>query len=73
MTQLDSYAMTGKRERFIEGVTAFRNARYLAQRHRDSFIQNARARRSVEAPPEAEITIAVSEHYDESNDEFVDW
>jgi hypothetical protein len=27
MTQLDSYALTGKRERFIEGVTAFRNAR----------------------------------------------
>ena len=53
MTQLDSYAMTGRREKFIEGATAFRNARDLAQRHRDSFIQtaNARARQSnVEAP-----------------------
>jgi len=75
MTQLDSYAMTGKRERFIEGATAFRNARDSAQRHRDSFIQaaNARARQSdVEALPEAGITVAVAGQYEESADEFVD-
>jgi hypothetical protein len=44
------------------------------RRHRDSLIQaaNARARQSdVDAPPEAEITAAVAE-YEESTDEFVD-
>jgi len=70
MTQLDSYAMTGRR---IEGAMAFRNARDLAQKHRDSFIQtaNARARYSnVAAPPDAAITAAVGD--EESTDEFVD-
>jgi hypothetical protein len=74
MTQLGSYAMTHSRERFVEGASAFRNARNSAQRHRDSLIQaaNARARQSdVDAPPEAEITVAVAE-YEESTDEFVD-
>ncbi|KAK3363917.1 hypothetical protein B0T25DRAFT_55727 [Lasiosphaeria hispida] len=48
MTQIDAYALTGSRKGFVEGATAFRNARDLAQRHRDEFIQgaNARARRS---------------------------
>lgn len=68
MTLLDSYAMTGKRERFVEGATAFRNARDLAQRHRDSLIQAANARQhrsNVEAPPEGEITVAVTEQEEE--------
>jgi hypothetical protein len=76
MTQLDSYAMTGKREKFIEGATAFRNARDLAQRNRDRFIQtaNARARQTdAEAPSEAEVTGALTEQYEDSTaDEFVD-
>ncbi|KAK4232864.1 hypothetical protein C8A03DRAFT_19941, partial [Achaetomium macrosporum] len=63
---------TGKRERFVEGATAFRNARDFAQRHRDRLIQaanaraNARARQTdTEAPSEAEITVAVTEQYEE--------
>jgi hypothetical protein len=67
--------MTGNIDTFRRGATAFRNARDSAQRHRDSFIQaaNARARQSgVEASPEAEITVAVAEQYEESTDEFVD-
>lgn len=44
MTQLDSYAMTGKRQTFIEGATAYRNARDLAKQHRDNLIQVANSR-----------------------------
>ncbi|KAH6839541.1 hypothetical protein B0I37DRAFT_449448 [Chaetomium sp. MPI-CAGE-AT-0009] len=54
MTKLRGFDMTDTRETFVQGATAFRNARDLAQRHRDSFIQaaNARARQSdVETPP----------------------
>ena len=48
MTQLDGWQMTGNRKTFVEGPTAFRNARDLAQRHRDSFTKttNARARQA---------------------------
>jgi hypothetical protein len=75
MTQVDGWQMTGNIDTFRRGATAFRNARDSAQRHRDSFTQaaNARARQSdVEAPPEAEITVAVAEQYEESTDGFVD-
>lgn len=44
MTQLRAFALTSDRETFIAGVTAFRNVRDLAKRHRDSFIQAANAR-----------------------------
>lgn len=76
MTQLGSYAMTHSRERFVEGASAFRNARDLAQRHRGSLIQiaNAKARQiGIEAPPpEPEITVAVAEQYkDSSTDKFI--
>jgi hypothetical protein len=74
MTQVGGYMMTHSRERFVEGASAFRNARDSAQRYRDSFIQaaNARAGQSnVELSPEAEVT-AVVEQYEESTDEFVD-
>ncbi|KAI1271437.1 hypothetical protein F5Y07DRAFT_404413 [Xylaria sp. FL0933] len=48
MTQLDGYGMTGNPKTFVEGATAFRNARDLAERHRDSFIEaaNSRARQA---------------------------
>ncbi|KAK3989993.1 hypothetical protein QBC44DRAFT_342252 [Cladorrhinum sp. PSN332] len=73
--QLD-FDMTDSREIFIQRATAFQNARDFAQRHRDSFIQAANARAcqsSVEAPLEAEITVAVTEQYEGSTaDEFVD-
>ncbi|KAI1292618.1 hypothetical protein F5Y03DRAFT_19133 [Xylaria venustula] len=50
MTQLEAYAMTGKRETFVEGATAFRNARDLADRYRQKFIAaaNTQAKRSRE-------------------------
>ncbi|KAB5572199.1 hypothetical protein GE09DRAFT_1170465 [Coniochaeta sp. 2T2.1] len=76
MTQLDGWQMTGNIDTFRRGATAFRNARDLAQRHRDRFIQtaNTRARRPrPETPPEAEITVAETQQYEESTgDEFVD-
>lgn len=74
MTQVRGFAMTSDRETFVQGATAFRNARDLAQMYRDNFIQaaNAKARQSdVEAPPEAEIPVSV-EHSEESTEEFVD-
>jgi hypothetical protein len=44
MTQIDSWGMTGSINAFRRGVSALRNARDLAQRHRDQFIQAANAR-----------------------------
>ncbi|KAK4107609.1 hypothetical protein N656DRAFT_772451 [Canariomyces notabilis] len=76
MSQIEAYALTGSRKRFVEGATAFRNARDMARRHRDGFIQsaNARARQTdAEAPPEAESSSAVTEQDEDSiSDEFVD-
>ncbi|KAK3336901.1 hypothetical protein B0T19DRAFT_471902 [Cercophora scortea] len=75
MTKIRGFEMTDTRETFIQGATAFRNVRDLAQRHRDSFIQtaNARARQTdAGAPPEPETTVAVAKQDEESTDEFVD-
>jgi hypothetical protein len=76
MTKLRGFDMTDSRETFVQGATVFRNARDLAQRHRDSFIQmaNTRARQPrPETPPEAEITVAETQQYEESTcGEFVD-
>ncbi|KAK5651101.1 hypothetical protein OQA88_13283 [Cercophora sp. LCS_1] len=74
MSQIDAYALTGSRKGFVEGATAFRNARDLARRHRDEFIQdaNARARRSdavlVDEPEAAEA----QQYGDSGSNEFVD-
>ncbi|KAK1826339.1 hypothetical protein QBC39DRAFT_23048 [Podospora conica] len=48
MIQLKAYALTNDRETCVAGLGAFRNARELAQRHRNEIIQdaNARARRA---------------------------
>ncbi|KAL2256514.1 hypothetical protein VTK26DRAFT_1545 [Humicola hyalothermophila] len=76
MTQVDGWDLTGNIDSFRRGATAFRNARDLAKKHRDSFIQaaNARARQSnAEPPPEAEITVVVAEQDEESaSDNLVD-
>ncbi|KAK3338037.1 hypothetical protein B0H65DRAFT_542475 [Neurospora tetraspora] len=75
MTQVKAFAMTNDLNIFVQGATAFRNARDHAQRHRGSFIQaaNARARQSdVETSPEAEITVVIADKNEESTDEFVD-
>lgn len=67
--------MTGNIDSFRRGATAFRNTRDIAQEHRDRFIQaaNTRARQpEPETPPEAEITVAETQQYEESCDELVD-
>ncbi|KAK3304692.1 uncharacterized protein B0T15DRAFT_250724 [Chaetomium strumarium] len=74
MTQVDGWDLTGNIDTFRRGVTAFRNARDLAQRHRNSLIQtaNTRARQSnAEPPPEAEITVA-EQSKELASDNFVD-
>lgn len=50
MTQVSAFALTSNRDAFVQGATAFRNARDLAQRHRDRFIQAANARASWSNP-----------------------
>ncbi|KZZ94258.1 hypothetical protein AAL_05225 [Moelleriella libera RCEF 2490] len=47
MNPLTAYSMISTRDEFVEGATAFRNARELARQHRDNFIQaaNAKAKR----------------------------
>ncbi|KAJ8122830.1 hypothetical protein ONZ43_g1071 [Nemania bipapillata] len=58
MMELEIFAMTRSRQNFVEGATAFRNARDLAKTHRDSFIQaaNSRASQAREAAVQADIT-----------------
>jgi hypothetical protein len=74
MSQVKAYALTSDLETCVAGIGAFRNARDLAQRHRDEFIQgaNARARRSdallVDEPRAAEA----QQYGDPGSDEFVD-
>ncbi|KAH8653896.1 hypothetical protein BGZ61DRAFT_312786, partial [Ilyonectria robusta] len=46
MTQIDTWGMTGNIDTFQRRATAFRNARDLAQRHRDNFVEAANARAS---------------------------
>lgn len=60
MTKLRGFDMTDSLETFVQGATAFRNARDLAQRHRNRFIQAAdtRAGQPSTDTPEAEITAA---------------
>ncbi|KAM3496841.1 hypothetical protein MY10362_009788 [Beauveria mimosiformis] len=58
MTQLKGYTLTGDRETFVTGATAFRNTRDLARRQRDTLIQeaNARASQSLEVSVEGHIS-----------------
>ncbi|KZL69354.1 glyoxylate reductase [Colletotrichum incanum] len=77
MTQVDAFAMSGNREGFVRGATAFRNARDLAKRHRDTFIQaaNTRASRGIDPAPLDDPTAATQLDLDpeeESSDDFVD-
>ncbi|KAK3935964.1 hypothetical protein QBC46DRAFT_38762 [Diplogelasinospora grovesii] len=66
MTQLRTFGMTDTRETFVAGATAFRNARDLAQSHRNTFIQaaNVRARQAN--------TIDARQDEDSTSDKFVD-
>ncbi|OAA50505.1 hypothetical protein NOR_00955 [Metarhizium rileyi] len=42
MTQMRAFSMTDTRETFIAGATAVRNARDLARRQREDFVQTAK-------------------------------
>ncbi|KAG6014690.1 hypothetical protein E4U43_006246 [Claviceps pusilla] len=44
MMQIDAWAMNGNINSFRSGATALRNARDIARRHRDRFIENANTR-----------------------------
>ncbi|KAF3768441.1 hypothetical protein M406DRAFT_229408, partial [Cryphonectria parasitica EP155] len=44
MNKIRGFDMTDTQETFIQGATAYRNARDLAKQHRDTFIQDANAR-----------------------------
>ncbi|KAH8781060.1 hypothetical protein F5883DRAFT_685314 [Diaporthe sp. PMI_573] len=46
-SELRDFAMRGSRENFLEGATAFRNARDLAREHRDTFIRHANSKLQV--------------------------
>jgi hypothetical protein len=74
MTQVKASDMTEDREAFVKGATAFRNARDLAQRHRDRFIQEANARvRQPDAPPVATTkAVEVRQYESPGSDDFVD-
>lgn len=41
MTHIKGYSVASDREAFVQGATAFRNARDLAKKHRDKFIEAA--------------------------------
>ncbi|KAI1463973.1 uncharacterized protein F4812DRAFT_444051 [Daldinia caldariorum] len=46
MSQVGSFAMTHRRDRFVEGATDFRNTLDLAKTYRGNFIRDANARES---------------------------
>ncbi|KAH7377242.1 hypothetical protein B0T11DRAFT_273839 [Plectosphaerella cucumerina] len=74
MTQLKAYAMTNDRDTFVQGATAFRNARDLAKHHRDSLILAANSGASRDAVIVAQVNLAVTSQLDNdeaSSDEFV--
>lgn len=66
--------MTDNRETFVQSATAFRNARDVAKRHRDSFIQaaNEKTQRPGEEILTAADTAVVQQDKSSSPDEFVD-
>lgn len=48
MTQVRAFGMTDTRETFVQGATAFRNARDLAKQDRDKFIEAANSKSQEE-------------------------
>lgn len=71
-TQVGSYSLMGSHRYFLDGVTAFRNARDWARDRRDSFIQaaNTRARRPSQKNPTNKSEVQGEQV--SSPDEFVD-
>lgn len=72
MTQVGAYAMTDGRDEFVRGATALRNARDLAKRHLDNFIQAANTKASqAETVTGQEVPIQTSKddpNFHESTD-----
>ncbi|KAG8415312.1 hypothetical protein J3458_009170 [Metarhizium acridum] len=66
MTEIDGWQMTGNINSFRRGAIAFRNARDLAQRHRNSFIQAANARATQAMPVVQEDVAETHEGLDDS-------
>lgn len=64
MTKLFSFCMTLNRRSFIQGATAFRNARDMAKKQRDDLIKaaNARASQAAEAAAEAAAEDSARRH-----------
>ncbi|KIH93391.1 hypothetical protein SPBR_04269 [Sporothrix brasiliensis 5110] len=60
VSQVKAYAMTSDRETFVQGVTAFRNARDLAQEHRDRFIRDANEAVRQEASQSSRVLVTES-------------
>ena len=74
MTQVKGFDMLSDRDACADGIKHFRNARDLAQRHRDEFIQdaNARARRSDTLPLDEPEAAEARPYRDSGSDDFVD-
>lgn len=78
MTKLRAFALTDTPDTFIAGISAFRNSREVAQRHRDRFILEANTRATAVGPNvipnrDNEIAHGVVEQGDaSSSDESVD-
>jgi hypothetical protein len=65
MDQLGAWALTGSREQFLQGATAFRNGRDLAKEWRDGFISAANER---VGPLNAEPPTLESSNYSRPSD-----
>ncbi len=61
MTQLNAYVMTGSRETFVQGTTAYRNLRDLAMMERDSSIDHAN-QLAQQMPPPSSTTAFTDSH-----------
>ncbi|KAJ3499422.1 hypothetical protein NLG97_g356 [Lecanicillium saksenae] len=64
MTQLKAYALTSDKGAFVQGATAFRNARDMARRQRESFIRSANARASLTEAADSDSTAWQYSHDD---------
>lgn len=64
MTQLDTWGLTGNIDTFRRGTTALRNARDLAKRHRDRFIEDANTVARLANVPTSEVHPTVHEAHD---------
>ncbi|KAF1739594.1 hypothetical protein CRV24_001530 [Beauveria bassiana] len=62
MTQLDSWGMTGNIDTFRRGAAAFRNARDLGRRQRETLIQAANSKASQVLAARAENTDQISDN-----------